>query len=308
MRSSTYDFIKLSFLGDTKNILIQNTYKEFLEEFQVTFEVDNEFLNKINFILFIEEQYHIVISNEKDYNDFFNDESILKKLIIGKAIIENRNEIEKKCIFFENEIRKNENQLKNLKEEIKKLLEKKNSLIENIKEKREIQQSNILYQNKNREGFPIFDSKSSFKKENFLSKSNEDSNKLFQKKKKKNEMIVLQNDNTIKINQNEISKSKPIIFKAKVRKNKKSQWPKKVLFFCIQDDSDIYFKHVSLFNNQNVVKSYTNNDEIIYNIPIQILFKNYKNIIKKTYSLNAVLISDSEEFQINFGQINLEVF
>jgi hypothetical protein len=113
------------------------------------------------------------------------------------------------------------------------------------------------------------------------------------------------NEETIEINQNVINKENTIKHTLKITNKKKDYWPNNVLLFCVQDDSDIYFCNVNL-NDKNVIKKYTNNEEIIYNIPIEIKFKSRK-IEKKKYSLNYALISDTEKFNKNYGKITVRV-
>ena len=91
-------------------------------------------------------------------------------------------------------------------------------------------------------------------------------------------------------------------------KEDRKDWPKDMKLFCIPDDNDIYFKHVNIFNNENVKISKKKNKDY-FEIPVIILFKqNVKNIKKGNYQLNAKLISDSKEvIMLDAGKLILQI-
>ena len=321
--------IQMNFRDVTKETPIKDTYNEFLNEFGSRFSVDNNDLKNIGFVLNSDDSFVLLITNEKEYNDFFSvDKSIKYKVnrIIGKAFIIYDNEYMKKGILIEMEIRKNEDELKKYEEEIKRLLENKNSLIEKIKKKKNDLKENISGKEKKNKlnGLNQFPNNNKYRnydsldnKENILNSiNNNDSykndflninqpyhrNEQSQKSKKEFDTV---NEEIIEINQNIIYKENTIKHTVKITKKKWEDWPNNVLLFCVQDDSDIYFCNVNL-KDEKVIKNYTNNEEIIYNIPIEIKFKSRK-IEKKKYSLNYVLISDIEKFKKNYGKIIIRV-
>lgn len=327
-RSTPYVLsIQMNFRNITKETPIKDTYNEFLNEFGARFAIDNNDLKNIGFILNSDNSLVLLITNEKDYNDFFSvDKSIKYKVnrIIGKAFIIYDNEYMKKGILIEMEIRKNEDELKKYEEEIKRLLENKNSLIEKIEKKKNdlkenisgkakkniLNGSNQIPNDKKYRNYHSLDNKEnklnsninnndSYKNDflNINQPYNSEKNEQPLKSKKEFES----NEETIEINQNIIDKEKTIKHIVKITKKKWEDWPNNVLLFCVQDDSDIYFCSVNL-KDQKVIKNYTNNEEIKYNIPIEIKFKSRK-IEKKKYSLNYVLISDIEKFKKNYGKI-----
>lgn len=117
------------------------------------------------------------------------------------------------------------------------------------------------------------------------------------KKRNKNESFKIQkypqknNQNIIEKDFSEIKKGEsiPYIFKL-FKMDKDENWPEGTVFFCIPDNSEIYFNHIKLNDKLNVKQ-----EGNIFEISIKIKFKNYKKIKPNEYSLNAKVICDSNE-------------
>ena len=125
-REKNNDIINVNFNSTTKQILIGNSYENFLKDFQKKFDVNDNDIQ--NIIFYIEDiKINVKFDNEKLYNEIFGTNGSIKNYFkinkLCKAVL-NKQDIETKCIFLEEEIRNNEKLLELVYNEIK-FLEKK---------------------------------------------------------------------------------------------------------------------------------------------------------------------------------------
>ena len=136
-----------------------------------------------------------------------------------------------------------------------------------------------------------------------------------QTKRRKKEVSNIQNykyqkeKNIIEKEISEIKKGESIQTTIQLIKTDKHEyWNDSALFFCIPDDSDIYFNHVKINDRLNVKKEEEANT-IIYQISIGIKFKNYRTIKSDTeYILYGQMICDSDKnIKTNIEKIIVKV-
>ena len=248
-----------------KKINIQNDDNKYLNQEKYNIKIINQNINEIknnNNIQYFYQNYQ--------NNNFVNfpPMSIEAKL---KKIENLQKEIKELKLIYQTEKKKNE--------EYKRLNINKNIGLDQINE---IQQNKRYYAEHIDEPSQIIPDSVKIKQSN-IKKSN--LNAIF--------LNENNNGNIIKKEISEIEKLNPIKYIFKIlKKNINEYWPKDILLFCIPNDSNIYFKHIKL-NDFKKVKSYKKNNNIYYEINIDIQFKKIRKVDLGDYILEAKLISDS---------------
>ena len=266
--------IIVSFNSITKEFNIGNTYENFLKNFQESFNINDNYIKRIIFRI-EDNQIDITFGNNEIYNEIFGENGILKNYInhrICKAVLID-DDIEKKCIFLEEEIRKNKNTIQVLNDEINDLLNQKRKI-------KEYNENNKYFENEKKESPP--------KNENEI----------------KTKLSINKNVAIEKLNN--IQYKKPIIYVIKIKKKESENWPNNLKIICVPNDSDIFFKYVDFQLNKEKPKEYING-KYIYEKEIKIIFKNYRTIKKKEYFLHAILICDNNGSKFDIGNIIVRI-
>lgn len=288
--------IEVNFNSTKKQIFIGNSYENFVKDFQKKFNINNNDIQ--NIIFYIEDiKIKTKFDNEKLYYEIFGINGSLKnyfKNSVCTAVL-NKQDIETKCIFLEEEIRNNKKGLQLLYKEIE-FLEKKKKIIKDCNEKKKKFDENEEYKISTRKEKKEF--KESYKNEN-------EKKETSQKEKEKRNKIPT-NENVVIEKMSYVQSTQPIIHTVKIKKKKNENWPNDLKLICVPNDSDIYFKHVDL-NLSNEIPTMNKKGEYIYEKQIEILFKNYRKIKKTEYFLRAELLSDNHKFKIDLGNIIVKV-
>ena len=243
-------------------------------------------------------------SLENQLEEYRNENEKLKKRI---------DKLEQKL----NEIIENNNNTFNNFLQLKKEINEKNSIIEYLKKKCEkipeiekkinsiLLNYDLLKKNQQISNTKTLCDNSITTKEKSDNKMNEKSSKIIsnlrkeisQKSKIINKQILKlsckfkDNHNKIHYYMKNIKKNRPIKLTIVVINNgdEYETWPNDTFIRCINDDSDIYFKSTK-FTHNKLTESYSLN----VCFEVDIYFKNYSKIEKKSYSIKYELISDSQ--------------
>jgi len=115
---------------------------------------------------------------------------------------------------------------------------------------------------------------------------------------------IFNNKSHIFIPIDKCKKDKKITYKFRVYNNGQD-FPNDTLIKCLNNDSEIYFKHVKIIDFiQN------KDDKRFYEIPVEILFKDLDDIkINENYELECYLMSDKEGKigNKNNGKLNIQI-
>lgn len=348
MEKSTSNTIRVTCFCYAKEIPITSTYNEFLKLFMESFNVNKSEIKGIKFtihILYKESQSQIrqfvyIIDSDSSFNEVFigeysfiqqfqsidqltalaefpgseNDRSKVDKSDpVNKFHLQKKNSINNEKLELINKLKKDINELeKKIKNE-----KNKNRILEMKKKEKENER---IYGRRNFNDKKGLDEINEIQEKNFNDNYIDEPSVMIpqdidaNKKKEKNMIlnsVFINNQKEFLITKklDNIVKGENIEYKFTISKpNINEYWPKDILLFCIPDDSDIYFPHVKL-NNNDYIKKYEKKGIIYYDIIVKILFKNKNKIAKgKIYSLRSKLISDSYQIiSMDIGKLSIKI-